>query len=151
MRGDFAELLRGRTVASAESCTGGLLAQAFEAAEGSMDWFAGGIVTYQRHTKESLLRVPRAPLVSADVARAIAAGAADLFDADVAVSVTGAAGPEPLEGAEVGTVEIGVCVDGATRSCRHFFSGTPLQICEEARDAAIADLERALGAEVVDA
>jgi nicotinamide-nucleotide amidase len=144
MRTDFADLLRGRTVACAESCTGGLVCQAFAAAPASMDWFTGGIVAYQRHAKESVLAIPRAPLVSREVAEAMAAGAAELLDAGVAVSVTGSAGPEPLDGAEVGSVVVGLCVDGTTSSFPHFFVGTPAQICEQARDAAIEDMQRVL-------
>jgi nicotinamide-nucleotide amidase len=140
------DLLGSRTLACAESCTGGLVAQAFAAAPGSMDWFAGGIVAYQRAVKESLLAVPKAPLVTPDVAEAMAAGAARLLDADVAVSVTCAAGPAPLDGAAPGTVVIGVCVAGTSTSFRHQFDGSPAQVCEHARDAALADLLRCLRA-----
>ena len=151
MRDEFADLLRGRRVAVAESCTGGLVCQTLAAAPGSMDWFAGGVVAYQRRAKESLLHVPRAPLVSAEVAGQMATGAAGLFDTEIGVSVTGSAGPDPLDGAEVGTVVIGLSLDGTTTCVRYFFDGTPTEICAQARDAAIECLERALGARAVEA
>jgi nicotinamide-nucleotide amidase len=104
-----AALLDGRTLACAESCTAGLLTQAFAAVEGSGDWFRGGIVAYQRATKVHLLDVdPAAPLVSATVAEEMARGVAGEMHADVAIATTGAAGPDALDGAPPGTVVVGL-------------------------------------------
>jgi nicotinamide-nucleotide amidase len=102
-----ASLLDGRTLACAESCTAGLLAQAFASVDGSGDWFRGGIVAYQRSTKVHLLSVdPTAPLVSATVAEEMARAVARDMHADVAVATTGAAGPTSLDGAPPGTVVV---------------------------------------------
>ena len=81
---------RGLTVALAESCTGGLVADAITEVAGSSGYFAGGVVSYSNEAKESLLGVPEAVLaahgaVSAQVARAMAEGARDRFAATVAV------------------------------------------------------------------
>jgi nicotinamide-nucleotide amidase len=89
---------RGWRIATAESCTGGLIAGACTDLAGSSDWFERGIVSYSNAAKTELLAVP-APLivahgaVSGPVAHAMAAGALALSRADLAVAVTGVAGP----------------------------------------------------------
>jgi nicotinamide-nucleotide amidase len=140
----FVSMLGSRTLACAESCTGGMLAQAFAATPGSMDWFTGGVVAYQRAAKERLFHIPPAPLVSREVAEAMAEGAAEILGADVAVSITCAAGPDPLEGVPVGTVVVGLWVENRASSELHLFQGAPDEICRQARDAALADLDRSL-------
>lgn len=137
-------LLDGRTVATAESCTGGLVAQALARAEGSGDWFRGGVVTYQRDTKFDLLDVTPGPVVTPRAACEMAEGVARRFGADVAVSVTGAAGPEPHDGARPGTVVIGVWVDGAVRAHERHFPGDPPEVCARATDEALHLLAAAL-------
>jgi nicotinamide-nucleotide amidase len=89
---------RGLTLAAAESCTGGLVGARLTSVPGSSDVFLGGIVAYANETKAALLGVPPALLeahgaVSAETAEAMAAGARRALGADVAVSVTGVAGP----------------------------------------------------------
>ncbi len=89
---------RGWTAATAESCTGGMVAGKLTDIAGSSDVFAGGIVAYSNELKMSLLDVPASLLeahgaVSAEVAGAMAEGARERLGADVAVSVTGVAGP----------------------------------------------------------
>ena len=89
----------GLTVAVAESCTGGMLAAAITDQPGSSAYFKGGVVAYSNEVKERLLGVPaellqRHGAVSAEVARAMAEGARRALDADLAVSITGIAGPE---------------------------------------------------------
>lgn len=93
-----AKLLRGRRLGLAESCSGGLLAARITNVPGSSDYFAGSAVTYSYEAKEELLGVPKALLeefgaVSPQVAEAMAKGALERFGADVAVSITGIAGP----------------------------------------------------------
>lgn len=89
---------RGWTLATAESCTGGLVAAALTDVPGSSAWFPGGAVSYANDVKRSLLQVDAGSLaregaVSEAVAREMAAGARATFAADVAVAVTGIAGP----------------------------------------------------------
>ena len=88
----------GLTVGTAESCTGGLVASLITDVAGSSGYFRGGIVAYADDAKASLLDVARDVLaahgaVSAQVARAMAAGARDRLGVDLAVAVTGIAGP----------------------------------------------------------
>ncbi|MBS1862782.1 MAG: nicotinamide-nucleotide amidohydrolase family protein, partial [Actinobacteria bacterium] len=94
-----AKLLRGRRLGLAESCSGGLLAARITDVPGASDYFAGSVVAYSYEAKEELLGVPKALLeekgaVSPEVAEAMALGALERFGADVAVSITGIAGPE---------------------------------------------------------
>ena len=89
---------RGLTLATVESCTGGMVAAELTAIPGSSDVFAGAAVTYSNHLKQEMVGVPadllgRHGAVSAEVARAMAEGARERLGADVAVSVTGVAGP----------------------------------------------------------
>ena len=89
---------RGVRIATAESCTGGLIAGAITAIAGSSDWFERGFVTYSNAAKEEMLGVPHALIVehgavSEAVARAMVEGAVANSGADCAISVTGIAGP----------------------------------------------------------
>jgi nicotinamide-nucleotide amidase len=88
----------GRTLATAESCTGGLIAQRVTEVPGSSDYFLGGVVAYANAAKTALLSVPPALLaehgaVSDAVSRAMAAGARERFGADYALATTGISGP----------------------------------------------------------
>jgi nicotinamide-nucleotide amidase len=89
---------QGLRLATAESCTGGMIAAACTAIAGSSDWFERGFVTYSNAAKTEMLGVDAALIaahgaVSAEVARAMADGALAHSHADVAVAVTGVAGP----------------------------------------------------------
>jgi len=94
-----AGLLRGRTLAVAESCTAGLLAARIASRPGSSAYFAGGVVTYSNEAKSDLLGVPMELIesegaVSPEVAREMASGAGRRLEADVSVAITGVAGPD---------------------------------------------------------
>jgi nicotinamide-nucleotide amidase len=93
-----ARLLRGRRIGLAESCTGGLLAARLTDLAGSSDYVAGGVVAYSNEAKTQLLGVPAELIeqrgaVSPHVARAMADGARERFDAGIGVGITGVAGP----------------------------------------------------------
>ena len=107
----IADLARstGRTVATAESLTGGLLASQLSAAEEASVWFRGGIVAYHRDVKHTLLEVPDGPVVSPESALAMAQSARRLLGADLACAVTGVGGPDRQDARSVGTVYIAVC------------------------------------------
>ena len=121
-------LLRHRwMMATAESCTGGLIAAACTDLSGSSAWFERGFVTYSNAAKTELLGVP-AELIVADgavsepVARAMAEGAVARSQAQVSVAVTGVAGPTGGSADKsVGTVWFGWCMNGvATTALRRF-------------------------------
>jgi nicotinamide-nucleotide amidase len=101
---------RGQVVTTAESCTGGWIAKALTDVPGSSQWFGEGFVTYSNDAKVRSLGVSRAALkregaVSAAVARAMAQGALRRTAAELAVAVTGIAGPDgAVPGKPVGTV-----------------------------------------------
>jgi PncC family amidohydrolase len=114
-------LVRGLRVAFAESCTGGRVGDALTDVAGSSGYVAGGIVAYGDAAKEALLGVPRETLaahgaVSAQVALAMAEGARTRFAADLAVAVTGIAGPGGASaGKPVGLTYVALAdADGAT-------------------------------------
>jgi nicotinamide-nucleotide amidase len=93
-----ATLLLGRRLALAESCSGGLMAARITDLAGASEYFAGGVVAYSNEAKADLLGVDPGLIeekgaVSPEVAEAMAKGALERFDADVAVSITGVAGP----------------------------------------------------------
>ena len=136
--------LDGRTVAVAESCTGGLVARALAVAPGSGEWFRGALVAYQRDVKFELLGVTPGPVVSTRAASEMAAGVAALLHADITVAVTGAAGPDPHDGADPGTVVIAVVADGRATVHEYRFDGEPATVRRSACAQAIRDLELAV-------
>ena len=109
---------RGARMATAESCTGGLIAAACTSLAGSSDWFERGFVTYSNDAKTEMLGVPAEAIaahgaVSAEVACAMAEGALANSRASFAVSVTGIAGPGGGSAAKpVGTVWIAIAASG---------------------------------------
>lgn len=105
---------RGLTLAAAESLTGGLLLAVLTAVPGASAVVRGGLVVYATDTKTELAGVPARLLaehgaVHADVAAALATGAARRCRADIGVGLTGVAGPEPQDGVAPGTVHVGLC------------------------------------------
>lgn len=135
--------LAGKTLVTAESCTGGGIGAALTAVPGSSNVYKGGIISYSNWVKHHLLGVDEATLetvgaVSAPVAEAMARGAREALQADVAVSVTGLAGPGGDEfGNPVGTVFIGYCDESIVLS-RHFcFPGDRETVRQAAIEAAL--------------
>ena len=119
---------RRQTIAVAESCTGGLLAAAITDVPGASRYFTCGWITYSNEAKHRELGVPEALIarhgaVSEKVASAMAQGARRRASADVAVSITGIAGPAGgTEHKPVGLVYIAVSHPGGTDTSRHVFS-----------------------------
>ncbi|HEY5155033.1 MAG TPA: competence/damage-inducible protein A, partial [Acidimicrobiales bacterium] len=103
---------RGLTLGTAESVTGGLIASRLTDIAGASDVFRGSIVSYASEVKFDVLGVPRGPVVSDDAVIAMAEGACRVLGCDVAVAVTGVAGPDTQEGVPAGTVYLGLCIDG---------------------------------------
>jgi len=110
----------GATLATAESLTGGRLAAVVTSVPGASASYLGGYVTYATALKETLLGVPHSlveqyGVVSAECARAMAAGCREATGATYAVATTGVAGPDHQEGRPVGTVFVGIAgPDGVT-------------------------------------
>lgn len=127
-------LARGWMLATAESCTGGLIAAACTELSGSSEWFERGFVTYSNEAKTELLGVDPALLaqhgaVSEVVARAMAFGAVRHSHATVSVAVTGIAGPTGGSAEKpVGTVWFGFQVDGRLTSETRVFPGDRAQV-----------------------
>ena len=141
---DVIARLQGKSLATAESCTGGGIGDALTAVPGASNVYKGGIISYCNEIKHNLLDVPEEMLaqygaVSDPVAQAMAKGARGALNADVAVSVTGLAGPSGDEyGNPVGTVYIGYA-DANTCLSRHFlFSGDRESVRGQAIEAALA-------------
>jgi nicotinamide-nucleotide amidase len=146
-----AGLLSGRRIATAESCTAGMLAARLTDRAGSSGYVAGGVVAYANEAKIGLLGVDSALIsehgaVSAEVAEAMAAGALDRFDADTTVAITGVAGPGGgTEDKPVGTVWFCVQVAGGptvTRCVR--VPGERADVRERSTTVAMHLLRRAL-------
>ena len=126
---DVLKALSGKTLTTAESCTGGGIGAALTAISGSSAVYKGGVISYTNEVKENVLGVDREVLerfgvVSAPVAAAMAGGARKLLRADVAVSVTGLAGPGGDEyGNPVGTVYIGYEDEKRSLVKKYLFEG----------------------------
>ncbi len=126
---------KGQTLATAESCTGGLIAAALTAIAGSSAVVLAGFVTYSNEMKQQMLDVPEAVLarvgaVSEETARAMVAGALRHSGADIAVSCTGIAGPGgATPGKPVGLVYIGAGRKGGVITVqRHVFPGDRMAV-----------------------
>ncbi|MFH1738738.1 MAG: competence/damage-inducible protein A [bacterium] len=145
-------LERGETLATAESCTGGLVGGGITSIPGSSRYYLGGFVTYSNEAKVSQLGVRPETLetygaVSEETAREMAVGGARAMGADWCVSVTGIAGPEGgTPDKPVGTVWIGVASPrrGRASAKRHQFFGDRAAVRERTRVAALDELRKAI-------
>ena len=152
--GDLAEAVstelrtRGMQMATAESCTGGLIAKRITDRPGSSDVFAGGVVAYSNRVKVEQLGVRPEDIetsgaVSEAVAHQLAAGVATLLHADVGIGVTGVAGPGGgSQEKPVGTVWIGTCVRGEVETFLGRYPGDREAVRARAGQAALAAVYR---------
>ena len=140
---DVLATLKGRTLVTAESCTGGGIGAALPAIPGSSEVSKGGIICYTNWVKENMLGVSKESLdgfgaVSAQVAREMAHGARTRLQADAAVSVTGLAGPGGDDfGNDVGTVFIGYDNGKVSDVEEHHFIGDREEVRQQAVSAAL--------------
>jgi len=139
---------QGRTLAVAESCTGGLLANSFTDVCGASKFFQGGIVSYSNDSKMLLLDCPECLLsqhgaVSAECAVAMATGVAEQLGSDYGVAITGFAGPTGGVGENpVGTIYVGMHAPGGDWSRKLTYPGPRCTVKERAVTAAIDWLRR---------
>jgi nicotinamide-nucleotide amidase len=141
---------RRRTIACAESLTGGGLARRLTAAPGASDYFKGSAVVYTAEAKHRVLGVSLRTLredgvVSESCAREMAAGARRAFDADVGVALTGSAGPDPHDGAPPGVVWIALDAGDVGRARELRVPGERATVLRWSEQAALDMLRRHLG------
>ncbi|GGZ81221.1 competence/damage-inducible protein A [Algibacter mikhailovii] len=134
---------RNRTLAIAESCTGGSVAERFTSNSGASTFFKGGVVTYSTQSKINVLKVSEADIashsvVSAQVAEAMAINSKALFQSDYAVATTGNAGPTKGDSdAEVGTVYIAIATNAEVYSKEFNFGNSRLKVINKAVNKAL--------------
>jgi PncC family amidohydrolase len=149
---EIGELLRAKrlTLATAESCTGGLLGHLITNVPGSSDYFLGGVISYSNEAKERLLGVCRETLeergaVSEETAREMARGVKDLFHSDLALATTGIAGPGGgTEEKPVGLVYIALAAQDRELCERHRWQGDRLENKRHSAERALALLKEYL-------
>jgi len=131
------------TLATAESCSGGLIAHRLTNAPGASAYFLGGVIAYSNAVKRALLNVSEEALdahgaVSEPVARQMVEGALVRFGSDYALGVTGIAGPGGgTSDKPVGLVYIAVSGPNGTRVVHHVFEGTREQVKQQTAEAAL--------------
>ena len=139
---------RGKTVSTAESCTGGRIASLITSVPGSSAYYPGSLVSYAVKIKENLLGVPsetidRYGVVSSECAAAMAERVRKLTGSDYAISTTGVAGPDGgSEDSPVGTVWIGVCSDRKTETARFNYRNDRLRNIERFAASALDTLRK---------
>ncbi len=140
---DVLKALAGKTLSTAESCTGGGVGTALTAIAGSSEVYKGGVISYTDWVKETVLGVDSQVLckrgaVSSEVAQAMATGVRRLLQTDIAISVTGLAGPgSDAFGNPVGTVYIGYCDCNKTYAKVYHFSGNRESVRTQAIQTAL--------------
>ena len=140
--------LKGYTLATAESCTGGLVAERITRVPGSSRYFLGSVVSYAEEAKTALLGVPgelidRRGVVSGDVAEAMAWGVRERFGSTIGLSITGIAGPDGgTEETPVGTVYVGIADDVGASHRRMILPGDRHLIRWRASQAALEMVRR---------
>ena len=140
---DVLKALAGKTLVTAESLTGGGIGAALTGVSGSSAVYKGGIISYTNWVKEHILGVSHETLdqfgaVSLQTAQEMAVGARRVLQADVAVSVTGLAGPGGDDyGNPVGTVCIGFCNAHESFAVKHHFAGSREEVRNQTIRAAL--------------
>ena len=140
---DVIAALAGKTLVTAESCTGGGIGAALTAVPGSSKVYKGGIISYTNEVKIKQLQVPaelldRVGAVSEEVAKAMAVGVRQALSADIAVSVTGLAGPDGDDrGNPVGTVFVGYADNNGVCSRKYNFFGNRESVRNQAIEAVL--------------
>jgi len=147
----IAEILKKnkKTVAIAESCTGGLLCHIFTNIPGSSKFFKLGIIPYLLETKESILKIPKDILkkgtVSEEVACRMAKNIKNLAKSDFGIGITGFAGPEGgTRETPVGTVFISIVENNKSITKRFLFKGDRLSIKKQAVESCLKLFKRCL-------
>ncbi|AIZ56177.1 putative competence-damage inducible protein [Candidatus Methanoplasma termitum] len=131
------------TISVAESCTGGLLGAAITSVPGSSEYFFGGVVTYSNDSKENILKVQKSSMmmngaVSKETAESMASGVRELFGTDIAISITGIAGPGGgTDVKPVGLVWMGVSTKDGNFAKKFNFKGNRDKIRSSAVDSAL--------------
>ena len=140
---DVIKILEGKTLSTAESCTGGGIGAALTAVPGSSAIYKGGVISYTNDVKQEILGVPEEWIekygaVSPWVAMEMASGVRGLLHTDVAVSVTGLAGPGGDEfGHPVGTVYIGFESQRKSLVKQYCFQGSREEVRQQTIQAAL--------------
>jgi len=142
---------KGFTLSTAESCTGGGLSHALTDVPGASAFFIGGVIAYQNEVKAAWLGVPQSTLVthgavSAASAEAMARGCRDRFDTDLAVSITGIAGPTGGTALKpVGLVYLALASADRVRVLERRFAGSRDDVRSQSIDAALELILESLG------
>ena len=148
---EVAEMMKseGKTLATAESCTGGNIAHELTLLPGASEWFMGGVVSYATHVKSAVLGVPselieQYGVVSGEVARAMAEGVRKVTGSDYGIATTGVAGPTGGDEVNpVGTVWIAVAtLEKCNAKCFHFSTNRERNISKATNAALMMLLER---------
>ena len=132
----------GLTISVAESCTGGLVCSRLVSNPGVSEYFKEGFITYTNKAKRKTLEVSKSTLkkqgaISGQVAKEMALGAAVNTDSDIAVAITGNAGPEAEEDKPVGLVYIGIYCQGKVKAFEYSLEGEREDIRQQAATEAL--------------
>jgi nicotinamide-nucleotide amidase len=140
--------VEGLTLGLAESLTGGLASSRLVNVPGASRWFRGSVVSYASEVKFDVLGVPKGPVVSEEAAIAMAEGARRVLGADVGLSITGVAGPDPQDDQPPGTVFVGVArPDRKTEVVAFTVPGDRDRVRQYATIAALDLLRRTVGSD----
>jgi nicotinamide-nucleotide amidase len=135
---------QGLTLGVAESLTGGLISSRLVEVPGASTWFKGAVVSYDSEVKRHVLGVPPGPVVSEQAAIAMATGARRVLEADVALAVTGVAGPAEQDGRAPGTLFVGLALGEVAEAHELHLPGDRERVRQRSTISALDLLRRAL-------